>query len=147
MGHSIFNLDPSLLEVPISSHMVRVCQSESDPAVVSEDVAGILLCDNVSDENPSIDSNLSEIVLKVKTKSINSLLDPKLKESTGVYKYKVVNNFLNEEVVTDTDTAAAIDYDFVQSYIYFQGSGDQSLKDDCPNLISSVLGVFLILGP
>ncbi|GKB39310.1 hypothetical protein Tco_0884252 [Tanacetum coccineum] len=117
MGNSIFNLDLSLLEVPISSHMVRVCQSVPDPTVVSEDVAGILLCDNVSDENPSIDSNLNEIVQKAKTKSINSLLDPKLKESTGVYKYKVVSNCLNEEVVADK--AVAI------------GSGDQSLKDDC----------------
>nr|GEX81681.1 hypothetical protein [Tanacetum cinerariifolium] len=81
-------------------------------------VACILLCDNVSDGSPSIDSNLNEIVQKVKTKSINSLLDPKLKESVGVYKYKVINNCLNEEVVADT--ALAI------------GSGDQSLKDDCP---------------
>ncbi|GJR79413.1 hypothetical protein Tco_0150198 [Tanacetum coccineum] len=130
MGNSIFNLDPSLLEVPISSHMVRVCQSEPDSAVVSEDVAGILLCDNVSDGSPSIDTNLNEIVQKVKTKSINSLLDPKLKESTGVYEYKVVSNCLNEEVVADT--AVAIDYDSVQSYIYVLSSGDQSLKDDCP---------------
>ncbi|GJT51042.1 hypothetical protein Tco_0977199 [Tanacetum coccineum] len=118
IGNSIFNLDLSLLEVPISSHMVRVCQSEPDPAVVSEDVVGILLCDNVSDRSPSIDSNLNEIVQKAKTKSINSLLDPKLKESTCVYKYKVVSNCLNEEVVADK--AVAI------------GSGDQSLKDDCP---------------
>ncbi|GJV02586.1 hypothetical protein Tco_1336155 [Tanacetum coccineum] len=46
------------------------------------DVAGILLCDNVSDGSPSIDTNLNEIVQK--------------------------------------------------SYIYFLGSGDESLKDDCP---------------
>ncbi|GJU88372.1 hypothetical protein Tco_1300795, partial [Tanacetum coccineum] len=118
MGNSIFNLDPSLLEVPISSHMVRVCQFEPDSAVVSEDVAGILLSDNVSDGSPSIDTNLNEIVQKVKTKSINSLLDPKFKESTGVYEYKVVSNCLNEEVVADT--AVVI------------GSGDQSLKYDCP---------------
>ncbi|GJX29267.1 WVD2-like protein 4 [Tanacetum coccineum] len=121
MGNSIFNLDPSLLEVPISSHMVRVCQSEPDSAVVSEDVAGILLSDNVSDGSPSIDTNLNEIVQKVKTKSINSLLDPKFKESTGVYEYKVVSNCLNEEVVADT--AVVIDYDSVHSYIYFLGRG------------------------
>ncbi|GJV85215.1 hypothetical protein Tco_1525113 [Tanacetum coccineum] len=89
MGKSIFNLDPSLLEVPISSHMVRVCQSEPDSIVVSKDVAGILLCDNVSDG-----------------------------KSTGVYEYKVVSNCLNEEVVADTTVVI--------------GSGDQSLKDDCP---------------
>ncbi|GJW88409.1 hypothetical protein Tco_0163749 [Tanacetum coccineum] len=118
MDNSIFSLDPSLLEVPISSHMVRVCQSESDLAVVSEDVAGILLCDNVSDGSPSVDPNLNEIVQKVKTKSITSLLDPKSKESTGVYKFKVVSNCLNEEVIADTTVAI--------------GSGDQSLKDDCP---------------
>nr|GEV07650.1 probable 1-deoxy-D-xylulose-5-phosphate synthase 2, chloroplastic [Tanacetum cinerariifolium] len=55
---------------------------------------------------------------QVKTKLINSLLDLKLKESTDVYKYKVVSNCLNEDVVADT--AVTI------------GSGDQSLKDDCP---------------
>ncbi|GJV43192.1 hypothetical protein Tco_1427728 [Tanacetum coccineum] len=64
MGNLIFNLDPSLLEVLISSHMVRVCQSEPDPAVVSEDVSGILLFDNVLDGSPSIDSNLNEIIQK-----------------------------------------------------------------------------------
>nr|GEV56305.1 hypothetical protein [Tanacetum cinerariifolium] len=116
MGNLIFNLDLSLLEVPISSYMVRVCQSEPDPAVVSEDVVGILLCDNVSDGCPSIDFNLNEIIQKVKKKSINSLLDPKLKESTSVYKYKVISNCLNEEVIADI--AVTI------------GSGDQSLKDD-----------------
>ncbi|GKD33229.1 hypothetical protein Tco_1248738 [Tanacetum coccineum] len=84
MGNLIFRLDLSLLEVPISFHMVRVCQSEPDPAVVSEDVPGILLCDNVADGSPSVDPNLNEIVQKVKTKSITSSLDPKLKESTGV---------------------------------------------------------------
>ncbi|GKB71698.1 hypothetical protein Tco_0933110 [Tanacetum coccineum] len=99
MGNSIFRLDPTLLEVPISSHMVRVCQSVSDPVVVSKDVAGILLCDNVSDGSPSVDSNLNEIVKKLKTKLITSLLDPKSKESIGVYKFKVVTNCLNEEVV------------------------------------------------
>ncbi|GKA42775.1 hypothetical protein Tco_0735435, partial [Tanacetum coccineum] len=92
--------------------------SQPDSAVVSEDVAGILLCDNVSDGSPSIDTNSNEIVQKVKTKSIISLLDPKLKESTGVYEYKVIRNCLNEEVVADTTVAT--------------GSGDQSLKDDCP---------------
>ncbi|GKC19945.1 hypothetical protein Tco_1022095 [Tanacetum coccineum] len=108
MGNSIFNLDPSLFEVPISSHMLRVCQSEPDPAVVSQDVAGILFCDNVLDVSPSIDSNLNEIVQIVKTKSINSLLDPKLKEFAGVYKYKVVGNCLNDEVVADTTVAIVI---------------------------------------
>ncbi|GKG28602.1 hypothetical protein Tco_0415967, partial [Tanacetum coccineum] len=105
MGNLIFRLDLSLLEVPISFHMVRVCQSEPDPAVVSEDVPGILLCDNVSDGSPSVDPNLNEIVQKVKTKSITSLLDPKLKEATSVYKFKVVSNCLNEEVVADTGIA------------------------------------------
>ncbi|GJR58857.1 hypothetical protein Tco_1501019 [Tanacetum coccineum] len=145
MGNSIFNIDPSLLEVPISSHMVRVCQSEPDSAVVSEDVAGILLCDNVSDGSPSIDTNLNEIVQKVKTKSINSLLDPKLKESTGVYEYKVVSNCLNEEVVADT--AVAIDYDSVQSYIYFLevvgdiavGTASCYLFEELPQLTASKL--------
>nr|GFA50418.1 hypothetical protein [Tanacetum cinerariifolium] len=40
MGNSIFSLDPTLLEVPISSHMFRVCQCVPDPFVVSQDVAG-----------------------------------------------------------------------------------------------------------
>nr|GEZ69814.1 hypothetical protein [Tanacetum cinerariifolium] len=43
MGNSSFSLKPSLLEVPVSSYMVRVCKFEHDPSMESEDVASILL--------------------------------------------------------------------------------------------------------
>nr|GEW91313.1 protein WVD2-like 4 [Tanacetum cinerariifolium] len=83
LGDSYVPSDEISLKIPIM-----------DLAVVSEDVVGILLCDNVLDGSPSIDSNLNEIVQKNNVASFQ------------------------EEIVRDTTVPT--------------GSGDQSLKDDCP---------------
>ncbi|GJX34731.1 hypothetical protein Tco_0246288 [Tanacetum coccineum] len=130
-------LRTSSLEVPISSHMIRVCQSKPDPAVVSGDVAGILLCDNVSDGSPSIDNNLNEIVQKVKTKLITNTAvtigsgDQSLKDDCPVNSNQVCNyqnnvSSFQEEVVGDTTVTT--------------GSG-KNLKDDCPIISNEVCNV------
>ncbi|GJS74155.1 hypothetical protein Tco_0706996 [Tanacetum coccineum] len=145
MGNSIFNLDPSLLEVPISSHMVRVCQSEPDSAVVSEDVAGILLCDNVSDGSPSIDTNLNEIVQKSYIYVLGrGSGDQSLKYDCPVNSNQVCNYQNNvalfqEVVVGDTTVPTRSGENLKDGCLvnsnevhnYQNNGGDQSLKDGC----------------
>nr|GFB58527.1 hypothetical protein [Tanacetum cinerariifolium] len=52
--------------LPESLHCYQILNEtvSQNQMTVSQNVARILLCDNVSDRSPSIDSNLNEIVQK-----------------------------------------------------------------------------------
>ncbi|GJS79428.1 hypothetical protein Tco_0729309 [Tanacetum coccineum] len=126
-------LRTSSLEVPISSHMIRVCQSKPDPAVVSGDVAGILLCDNVSDGSPSIDNNLNEIVQKVKTKLITNTAvtigsGENLKDDCPVISNQVCNVQNNGSDLNLKDGCPVNSNEVCN---YQNNGGDENLKDGC----------------
>ncbi|GKE18958.1 hypothetical protein Tco_1426535 [Tanacetum coccineum] len=114
MGNSIFNLEPTSSEVLITYHMDRVCKSVFEACLVSEDVTGLDLCDNVYDGSPSEDAKFNEIIHNVKTRLCSC--DHNLKDDFHG-KANEISDCLNEEV---------IDQSAINS-----GTGDQSLKDDC----------------
>ncbi|GJU27557.1 hypothetical protein Tco_1166178 [Tanacetum coccineum] len=152
MGNSIFNLEPTSSEVLITCHMDRVCKSIFEACLVSKDVAGLDLCDNVYDGSPSDYPNFNEIIQKVKTKTMSSLLDPNLIKTTGVYQFKVVTNGLNEDVIGESaipscscdhdlkddchdkanEISGCLNEEVIDQSAIHSGSGDQNLKDDCP---------------
>ncbi|GKC53641.1 hypothetical protein Tco_1076386, partial [Tanacetum coccineum] len=153
MGNSIFNLEPTSSEVLITCHMDRVCKSVSEACLVSKDVASLDLCDNVYDGSPSDYPNFNEIIHKVKTKTMSSLLDPNLIKITGVYQFKVVTNGLNEDVIGESailscsydhdlkddchdkanEISGCLNEEVINQSAIHSGSGDQNLKDDCPS--------------
>ncbi|GKC75841.1 hypothetical protein Tco_1126615 [Tanacetum coccineum] len=62
IGNLIFNLEPTSSEVLITCHMDRLCKSVSEACLVSEDVVGLDLCDNVYDGSPSKDAKFNKII-------------------------------------------------------------------------------------
>ncbi|GJV28413.1 hypothetical protein Tco_1384861 [Tanacetum coccineum] len=158
MGNSIFNLEPTSSEVPITCHMDRVCKSVSEACLVSEDVAGLDLCDNVYDGSPSEDAKFNEIIQNVKTKTMSSLLDPNSIATTDVYQYKVVTNVLNEDVIGESaipsgscdhnlkddfhgkanEISDCLNEEVIDQSAINSGTGDQNLKDDCPGKANEI---------
>ncbi|GKA56935.1 hypothetical protein Tco_0756007 [Tanacetum coccineum] len=152
MGNSIFNLEPTSSEVLITCHMDRVCKSVSEACLVSEDVAGLNLYDNVYDGSSSEDPKFNEIIQNVKTKTMSSLLDPNSIATTDVYQYKVVTNVLNEDVIGESaipsgscdhnlkddcygkanEISDCLNEEVIDQSAIYSGSGDQNIKDDCP---------------
>ncbi|GJV75824.1 hypothetical protein Tco_1507408 [Tanacetum coccineum] len=152
MGNSIFNLEPTSSEVLITCHMDRVCKSVFEACLVSEDVAGLNLYDNVYDGSSSEDPKFNEIIQNVKTKTMSSLLDPNSIATTDVYQYKVVTNVLNEDVIGESaipsgscdhnlkddcygkanEISDCLNEEVIDQSAIYSGSGNQNLKDNCP---------------
>ncbi|GJV75827.1 hypothetical protein Tco_1507411 [Tanacetum coccineum] len=152
MGNSTFNLELTSSEVSITCYMDRVCKSVSEACLVSEDVPGLDLCDNVYDGSPSEDPKFNEIIQNVKTKTMSSLLDPNSIATTDVYQYKVVMNVLNEDVIGESaipsgscdhnlkddchgkanEISDCLNEEVIDQSAIHSGTGDQNLKDDCP---------------
>ncbi|GJZ66517.1 hypothetical protein Tco_0623213, partial [Tanacetum coccineum] len=122
--------------------------SQPDSVVVSEDVVGILLCDNVSDGSPSIDTNLNEIVQKEEVvgdiavgtgSGDQSLKYDCLVNSNQVCNYQNNVALFQEVVVGDTTVPIGSGENLEDSYPvnsnevrnYQNNGGDQSLKDGC----------------
>ncbi|GKA15279.1 hypothetical protein Tco_0695026, partial [Tanacetum coccineum] len=151
MGNSIFNLEPTSSEVPITCHVDRVCKSVSEACLVYEDVVDLDLSDNVYDGSPSEDPKFNEIIQNVKTKTMSSLLDPNSIATTDVYQYKVVTNVLNEDVIGESaipsgscdhnlkddcygranEISNCLNEEVIDQSSIYSGSGDQNIKDDC----------------